>query len=300
VRFFKPNIDKLRQKRDVTGLIAALQDPEREIQVNTAEALGLLKDPQALEPLIAALLQGETVVRGEVARALGRIGGPRAVTALTMVLADPEPYIHYRVVEALREIGPEAVDPLMVAVLVGSDVTLRQRAAEVLGEIGDARAIPALIVALGDKKPTVCSAVMRVLQHMGMAALPALVAAAKGQESARREQVRQVVVGLCGATADLALAVDTLIHALAVERDEQLLRDFAPLLSRLGEVVIAPLVQVLHGQDATLRLWAFRLLEGAGWQPATEADQAAYCWAQEAWEQFSVWGVLNLQQEAVE
>jgi hypothetical protein len=91
--------------------------------------------------------------------------------------------------------------------------------------------------------------------------------------------------------------VDQLLHALAVERGEQLLRDFAPFLSRLGTAVIAPLVQVLHGQDATLQVWAFRLLEGAGWQPATEADRAAYEWAQDTWEQFSVWGVLTPQQE---
>jgi HEAT repeat protein len=288
MRFFKPNIAKLRQQRDVPGLIAALHDPEREIQIKAAEALGLLKEAQALEPLIDILLNGETALRCEVIRALGRIGGPRAVIALIMALGDPEPYIHYRVAQALGEIGPEAVDPLRVTLLVGSEATLRQRAAEVLGELGDARALPSLIAALADKAPTVGHAVRRTLQQLGLAALPALVAAAKDKEQEQRQRLQQLILNICAADTGQALAVDTLIQALTVERDEQLLRDFTPFLSRLGALAVAPLVQVLSRQDPVLRDWAFRLLKGSGWHPQTAADQAAYDRAKEAWEQCNV------------
>jgi len=47
------DVEKLKAKRDVKGLIKALGDSS--VRKATAAALGELKDTQAVEPLIAAL-----------------------------------------------------------------------------------------------------------------------------------------------------------------------------------------------------------------------------------------------------
>ena len=54
--FGSPNIEKLKSKRDVKGLIKALGYLKNaNIRFKAAQYLGNIADPRAVEPLIAAL-----------------------------------------------------------------------------------------------------------------------------------------------------------------------------------------------------------------------------------------------------
>ena len=47
----RKDIDSMRRRRDIDGLVAALLDPEEIVRLTAAEALGTVGDERALEPL---------------------------------------------------------------------------------------------------------------------------------------------------------------------------------------------------------------------------------------------------------
>jgi hypothetical protein len=88
---FKPNIEKLKQKRDVPKLISALNDSDSNIREKAAEALGVINDQQAVEPLIKALNDGEGPVVERAATALAVLGDKRSIEPLVHVLENKGP-----------------------------------------------------------------------------------------------------------------------------------------------------------------------------------------------------------------
>ncbi|MGA7076414.1 MAG: HEAT repeat domain-containing protein [Halobacteriota archaeon] len=82
MRLFKPDVDKLRARNDVDGLIKALDDTSAEVRIKAAYALGKIGDSRAVEPLIRALDDAAPEVRTGATYALGEIGDTRAVRHL--------------------------------------------------------------------------------------------------------------------------------------------------------------------------------------------------------------------------
>ncbi len=183
MRFFKPNIDKLSMKRDITGLIEALGDADRPIREEAGVALVRLGGP-AVEALVAALGHKSAVVResaatalgegnvragpalaaalkddrspavrGAAARAIGHLRDANCADALVTALADV-PDINAIAREALVSLGTPAVEPL-IAALRHETSRVRESAAEVLGEIAHPRAFKPLVEAMRDSDPVV-------------------------------------------------------------------------------------------------------------------------------------------------
>lgn len=188
---FKPNVEKLKAKRNVEGLIKALSyEKDPDVREDAASALGEIGNSKAVEPLIKALEDSGNVVRRYAAEALGKIGDKRAVEPLIKALKDS----HYKVcnnaadsdyrmrdsaAEALGKIGDkrafellirthlrvssclpasllekisnEETVELLIKALEDMDCVVRWSAAETLGEIGDKRAVEPLIKVLGDE-----------------------------------------------------------------------------------------------------------------------------------------------------
>jgi len=148
--FGPPDVNKLKAKQNVNGLIKALNyQKDWMVRKAAAEALGEIKDSRAVEPLSAALKDSNEWVRWHAAEALGKIGAS-AVEPLIVALKDrDQKNAHRAVAEALGRIGTPAVEPLIVA-LKDRDQNVRCAAAEALGKIKDARAVEPLIAALKD------------------------------------------------------------------------------------------------------------------------------------------------------
>ena len=81
--------DHLVAEKTMTGIscdpgqfIDALLHPDPDVRWEAARALGVLRDPKAVEPLIAALGDRDPDVRRKAALSLAKIKDPRAVEAL--------------------------------------------------------------------------------------------------------------------------------------------------------------------------------------------------------------------------
>jgi len=104
--FGPPNVQKLKEKHNIEGLLKALgYEKNRDVREAAAKALGEIGDAQAVEPLIATLKNAEMSYEGKdlvcsIAEALGKIGDARAVEPLIAVLKNDEVAGHVRQVAA--------------------------------------------------------------------------------------------------------------------------------------------------------------------------------------------------------
>ena len=135
MRLFGPNIEELKARGDVEGLIGALEDSDEYVRWKAAYALGEIGDERAVEPLIEALKDSDEYVRWGAASALGKIGDKRAVEPLIEALKDSNEYVRKGTAHALGKIGDErAVEPLIEA-LKDSNKDVRENAAKALEKI---------------------------------------------------------------------------------------------------------------------------------------------------------------------
>ncbi len=163
------DIEEMKRKKDVEGLIKALKDEEIEVRATAAEALGEIGDARAVESLVQYLSDKQLDIGEEAAEALGKIGDVRAVEPLIQALSFEDSSTRAFAAEALGEIGDaKAVEPLIQA-LSFEDSSTRAFAAEALGKIGDARVKKPLEQALSDENPHVQKTASKALEKMGYA-----------------------------------------------------------------------------------------------------------------------------------
>jgi bilin biosynthesis protein len=144
----KPNINKMKNKKDIEGLIEALNYKDESIQLGAIKALGSANDPRAIDPLIKILRH---YYFGNFATfALGKMGEP-AIEPLINSLKDKNINVRMKSAYALGLIGTEtAVKPLN-QLLDDENDTVRMDAAAALGMIGSKKAVEPLIKSLKDK-----------------------------------------------------------------------------------------------------------------------------------------------------
>jgi HEAT repeat protein len=166
--FGPPNVDRLKAKGNVAGLIGALryQKDSGASPRAASRALGEIRDPRAVEPLIAALREDK--VRRDAVEALGQIGDARAVKPLVAALSDLDWSVREVAGEALAHIGPPAAGFLIAILNDQSQSTgVRWAAAKALGKIGDPRAVEPLIAALSEGKVWWCRDAVEALGQIG-------------------------------------------------------------------------------------------------------------------------------------
>ncbi len=90
--FGPPDVEKLKARKNVKGLIKALRyEDDSDMRESAAVALGEIGDARAVEPLVKSLADEFIVpVRATFAAALGEVGGVRAIEVLTSILMDDD------------------------------------------------------------------------------------------------------------------------------------------------------------------------------------------------------------------
>ncbi len=214
-----PNIEELKAKGDVQGLIKAL-DHEQDwlVRKAAAEAIGQIGDAQAVEPLVAALKDEENSVRRAAVMALGRIGDAQAVEPLVTALKDKDLSVRTRAVEALGRIADvRVVEALLAAFKAKYDA--QQAEEKALTRIINAKSAQSLGVWPRDEDLLLERVIIaNVLGQIGgKQAIEALEAALKDAE----EQIRQAAAAVLGQIGAVR-AVGPLVELLYVGRDSDL------------------------------------------------------------------------------
>lgn len=112
--FGKPNIRKLRDRRDTSGLLKALDyAKDRNIRNQAVEALGDLRESSAVEPLLERLDNDSYGSQEVIIQALASIGDERAVSPLIARIRRQRASFSTAEISALRKIGLPAVKPLL-------------------------------------------------------------------------------------------------------------------------------------------------------------------------------------------
>jgi len=283
VLFGPPDIEKLKARRDVDGLIKALSYQESgQVRRDAVRALGELRDALAEEPLIAALKDEEPYVRSHAAEALGKIGDAHAVEPLIAALKE-EKAMRTSAAEALGRIGnARAVEPL-IAVLKDKETYVRKYAAEALGKIGTP-AVEPLIAALKDKATYVRDAAAETLGKIGWQ--PGKDEAGAVYWIAKRNWEECVRIG--------APAVEPLIDRLNYEAaavawgkigDAHAVEPIIAALGKIGTPAVEPLIAALKDKDTYVRRAAAETLDKIGWQPGKDETGAAYWIGKRNWEE---------------
>ncbi len=133
-RLLKPDIERLRAKWDVEGLVKALNHRDYKIRKKAAKALGEMRAREATDPLIRAIKDENVEVRKAVAYALGRMGDEKAIKPLIEALKDESLDVRTEAAKSLKEIGHRKVSELPKLISESLNVPLDE-ALRILGEI---------------------------------------------------------------------------------------------------------------------------------------------------------------------
>ena len=93
------------------GQLSALSENEAEVRIAVCDALGRQANPKSIAGLEGVLNSDpENNVRLAAARALGNSNDPNAARALTLALSDRSPALQFRSMESLKQITGEDFD----------------------------------------------------------------------------------------------------------------------------------------------------------------------------------------------
>lgn len=158
--FGPPDIENLKAKKDVEGLLKALKyKKDNNVREKAAMALGDMGDERSVKPLIYALNDEDADIRENAAAALEAIfrlpdvenlKAKKDVEGLIRVLKykEKDNDVRENAAAAIRELQyTKAAGPL-IQVLETEEGAVREKAAVALGEIGDERAVGPLTHAL--------------------------------------------------------------------------------------------------------------------------------------------------------
>jgi len=156
----------LAANRDVTSpLIELLSDPQPDLRMHAALALGNVGDPAAVPALVAALDDDDANVRFHSIEALGAIGAGDAVERLAEIAASGDFFLAFPAVSALARADDPRVGPALTALL--DNELLRPAVIETFAGIGDEDAVVPLVEVLNrgvgpDDAAAVAAALARI------------------------------------------------------------------------------------------------------------------------------------------
>ncbi len=213
---WKPNVGKLVAKRDVKGLVKALNDGDAGLRYRAASALGDFNDHSVTQALIEALYDEHLVVRYSAADALTKIGNTSAVPAIRSTLKDRQWIMRKKAVLALGGVGDESDIPVLVHMLRDEDEEVRKAVVSAICNIGGSAAVRALMDALTNMyvQHQVQYNAALALHKLGpeaSEAVPSLVAVLANKNSRIRDVAVWALMGIGPAASE---AVPALIQVL--------------------------------------------------------------------------------------
>ena len=130
----------------VSPLVELLKNPDADLRMQAALALGEQRDARSTDALIEAMSDEDTNVRYHALEALGKLKSADAVDKLAEVAESSHFFLGFAALEALTQIGDARVVPRMVPLL--KDELLSDPTINLLGQLGDENVIAPLTALL--------------------------------------------------------------------------------------------------------------------------------------------------------
>jgi len=176
--------------------ITKLQSGDPAVRRQAAEALGMLRNQQAIEPLRSALKDTNAFVRSAALEALGLMRATAASKDIVALLHnDPQDSVRQSAAVALNYVGDSTTVPDLIDALKDKSDGTRFAAANALGSLRATSAIPALTDGLKDKNPGMRRSCLNSLGRIGdKSVLPAVRDAMKDEDAS----IRSEAANICG------------------------------------------------------------------------------------------------------
>lgn len=298
------DIGRLVSRKDVRGLVTALNSGDKDLRWMAAGGLGELRDVEAVDPLIHALSDADPDVRWKAAEALGSIGDSRATEALIPLLNVPDGTARLQAIWALGKIRDPRATAHIVHCLADTDHDIKVAAIWALGEIGDQHATGVLRQKLLDRHPGTRAKAAESLEACGWKPgdrrETGIFALARRDWKEVSRNSRPLIDVLIWALNDDYF--DVRMHAAkilgetksryAVQRLQQALDDPVEAVSyeaaaALGDIGTATAVQALvHGLESNFlstRKVTAGALDRLRWKPKNLYQQILYLSAKDDW-----------------
>ena len=268
---------------DVTAPLAELlKDPDRDLRIQAALALGDQSSPAAIQALIATLNDSDTNVRFQAIESLGKLRAAAAVDELLAIVESGDFFVAFAALDALGAIGDPRIAPRLVPLLDSAD--LRTPVADALGAIGDFSAVAPLVTAL-NRTPGAAGSIAGALAQIHDRSEREyrdggrIVDAVRAEINASGERHLVEAVSTAG-TTQLPGLVRVLSWLQSDDVDRTLTRllgeptvrnDVVEALARHGERVVDVLAEQLRSDDPEIRHAAVVALGRVGSKRATPA-----------------------------
>jgi HEAT repeat protein len=265
-------IETLRRsasREDLADLIESVQRDHQNLNLlSSALQVLMAADVDIIEPLLALLADPDANLRMHAALALGALRSRVAVPQLIGTLGDADANVAFHAIEALGLIGAgESIDPL-TRIAAGDDFFLAFAAVDALARIDDPR-IAARLVGLLERselRPAVVDLLARLGDDECVLPLVGLLNDGRGEAAAiaaALESIHTRYEDSYGAGIHIADLVHRLLDAAGVEalaaalaRRATPLRPLVVVLGWVGSAAIVPLVATLGETEVQASLAA--------------------------------------------
>ena len=264
------------------ALVRLIRDPDPDLRIQAALALGTQRGPEAVEALLTALGDEDPNVRFHAIESIGRLAPAAAIEALTAIAESRDFFLAFPAIEALVRINDPLVAPRLAPLL--DDPMLGTATAEALGHIGDEDAVGPLVTAVEHPATAVGSIVEAIVRihdryelllqggdeikdvvqrRLSPAGIARVLAAI---QSASPDGMRPLIT-LLGWLRDPAIPA-ALVRLLGAEDTRH---DVVEAFVRFGSSAVELLIEQLHQENTEIRRAAISALGRIGDRRAVPA-----------------------------
>jgi HEAT repeat protein len=267
---------------DLTAPLAALlREPDADLRIQAALALGERQTAGAIEALIGALGDPDINVRFHAIEALGRMHAADAVDALADIAEGEDFFLVFPAIDALAKMHDARVAPRLIPLLRRNDVT--EAVADALAGLGNADAVRPLVGVLNTTGPAapIARALAQIYERYESRYGGGALIAAEFQAAIRPPGAQRLLDALATTVVPDLSGLVTVVGWLRGPAVEQ------ALARLLGQAAVRPavieaivrqdggivdlLIDQLGGEDADVRLSAIVALGRLGDGRATPA-----------------------------